>query len=367
MRKILILISITLITSCTEKQNFNTEDIRAIPKEAKKCIITTHYTPILHEGKWICGEEYRAGENLSDTVYYDEYNNKLLKIFKGDYAINKYIYHSPKEKLLGKIYSLKRENIDSALYIRNAENKLIELVVSGYIFAENLQSESYLYNNKGERSEIMEGDTKTTIEQSPSKDSLTIKTFRKFKNKTDSSSELIEKGTEIFNSEDQLLRIISEYYKYEKVDKEEDFTFTYDDKNKIIKEEMKGKTSALYFKYPNNLSPEEEEEYIRKNYYENIKYTSTDYIKEWKYNSQGDLESFIVKSLDYNSGLLKINPNFSERYEYVYNKEGEWIEKYSYKMYENKTSILDQAKGVSDKLEKNDKPYLITIREINKL
>lgn len=353
-----ILISIILITSCVEKQHSNKEDINTVPIEARKCIITTHYTPILHEGKWICGEEYSRSENLSDTIYYDENNNKLLRILKGGYAINKYIYHSPKEKLLEKIYSLQRENIDSALYIRNAENKLIELVVSGDIFAENLESKSYHYNNKGERSEIMQGDTKTTIEQSPSKDGLTIKTFRKFKKKADSSNELIEKGTEIFNPEGQLLRIINEYYKYGRVDKEEDFSFTYDEKNRRIKEEMKGQTAAMHFQVPNNLSPEEQEEYIRKNYYENIEYTPIAYIKEWKYNSHGDLESYIYKTLDNDSGRIKINPNFSERYEFLYNKEGEWVEKYSYMMY--KSNILSREK----ESEENNEPYLISIREI---
>lgn len=370
--KFSILTSIILITSCVKNQPAIKEHIRTVPEEAKQCVITTHYTPILHEGKWICGEEYKEisvfNTIVSDTIYYDEFNNKLLWILKGGHVLNRYIYHSPEEGLLEKIYSLSEgmEKVDSAIYIRNAEGKLIELVVRDYIFQEGLRSRKYSYNSEGERNEIVEGNTRTIIERSPSKEGLIINSYKKLEKQTnsdDKTEELIEKGIEILNAEGQLLRTISEYYKYGKVKREEEFTLTYDEKGREIKQEMNGKSVNSFYAIPHDLKAEDKEEYIKENYYKNIEYNPIGHVVEWKYNNQGDLESYLVKSLN-SSGLLKTNDYRSERYEYVYDSKGRWIERYSYRIYENNTSWSDRIAGVPDKIEKNYKPHLITIREI---
>jgi len=89
-----------ICTSCTNNRN----NIREIPKQAKKRIITTYYQPILNNGIWICGGEMEESPERStvypDTAYYDEYNNLLLSINKGASIIKKNVYYSPSKQQL---------------------------------------------------------------------------------------------------------------------------------------------------------------------------------------------------------------------------------------------------------------------------
>ena len=370
-----ILLCLMLIMSCSGKQKSIEKTISSIeetinlkPEEAKQCIITTHYEPIFHDGEWICGEKYSRIHFISDTVFYDEFNNKLLFIIDGGHIVNRYIYKSHKDKLLDKIYSLSLSEIGSALFIRDSENQLNEVIVSGNIYDFNIESRKYYRKNNGEIKEIDTEDYRTIFEQSPSEKGLSVRTSNKYKKNNNSSSdedhELIEKETIISNSNEQVVRMLSERYKYGKTQDKINITFTYDGMNRLIKEEGEGKkNSSIYTRVPKDLIGEEREEFLKKEYLMNLEYVPTSYSKEWKYNEYGDLESFIFKNTD-ESGKLKIEPSSCERYEYVYDDKGNWIKKYSFDMFEMNTIIENGYARDSYSSKLSNEPYLISIREI---
>lgn len=369
-----ILLCLMLIMSCSGKQKSIEKTISSIektinlkPEEAKQCIITTHYEPIFHDGEWICGEKYSRDHFISDTVFYDEFNNKILLIIDGGHIVNRYIYKSPKDKLLDKIYSLSLSEIDSALFIRNSENQLNEVIVSGNIYDLNLESKRY-YRNEGQIKEIVTSNSRTIFEQSPSEKGLTAITSKKYNKDNvssgDEANELIKKETKISNSEEQVVRIIRESYKYGEVQEFINITFTYDGMNRLIKEEGEGnKNSSIYTRVPKDLLGEKREEFLKNEYLKNLEYIPTSYSKEWKYNEYGDLESFIFKNTD-ESGKLKIEPSCCERYEYVYDDKGNWIKKYSFDMFEMNTIIENGYIRDSYSSKLSNEPYLISIREI---
>lgn len=94
MKPLKITCLLLLFFSCSSNSNSEYGNIREVPKEARKCIITKHYEPLLHEGEWICGKEYEyySLDHIADTVYYDEYDNILLRSNNREGIIDKYIY-----------------------------------------------------------------------------------------------------------------------------------------------------------------------------------------------------------------------------------------------------------------------------------
>lgn len=354
-----VCVSLILVCSCNKARTVGARD--DFDKLKSKCIITTHYTPILHEGSWICGSEYKGTGYISDTVYFDKYNNTLLRILNGGHVSNKYIYFSPEKHLLSKIYSEQNENIDSAIFIRGKDNKVLEMRVSGSIFQGPSESIVYRYDNGGELSEIQKERKKTIIKYLSSETHFKIKSYKVIDESSKFSANgemgLVEEGTEIFNSLDQLIHKVKDVYKYGMLGYSEETIITDDTINKIVIEETKGKKNSSFFTIPKGLSRQETEEYIKENYYNNIEYSPIHFIKESRYNKEGYLISYIYKSLD-DSGQLKIKPSFCEKYKYEYDERKHWTKKYSYSMFQN-SSMLN-----SEKLKENNEPYMITVREI---
>ena len=368
-----------LLESCQEN---NQQEI--IPKEAKKLIITNYYEPLLNNGEWICGKESSEIGYYPDTTYYDEYGNVVLSINKYDRILN--IYYSPKEEKLSEqhissSYSTRKKHKGTVKYLRNEKGLLLERKASGNVGVRNRGlvgiSTHFLaeYDNNDNRIKETEGNIIRLYKKLPSKEGQDIRLCQSInKNNQDSYNYIVgleEQITEISDSETQLIqRIIKEYYKYGYISIKEDYTYSYDANGLLIKENCKEKW--MQESYLHNLTEEERREYIIENCYRKNDYTFENTIKEWQYDSKGNIidyskyhcysskEEYINDSDKYyklpffdKKGTYFKESKYHYKYEYKYNEKGDWIERVTYE------GRYDSQSQTSEII-----PFLITVREI---
>ena len=333
---------------------FNSEysNIRSIPKEATKRIVTRYYEPLLHNGEWICGREYENYSPGSDTVYYDAYGNVLLRIYLKGLAIEKHIYQdTSKGKIMESHYKWFKK-YGKVQYIRNPNGKRLEVKHSGDVpLLRAPDPVKYIYNDNGQLIEKQYKDYKVRYNYMPptvDENIITIQTSN-------------EMSTKIYNNtSSKLQREIREEYRYGKLDSKYDIIFTYDSKGRVIKEETTGKTVGIVtIPMSEAEGVDEIEAYIIKNYYSPPKYFDVGKIIEWRFNDNGNNVLYLVRDLDPSSGRFRVVYYKSRRYVYEYNDKGEWIKAITF--------WLDNIPQTDINAEKSGKPEIITIREIKYL
>jgi len=299
------------------------ENLHKVPTEAKKRIITSYYEPILNDGSWICGEELEKDDysNLPDTAYYDEYDNLLLSITKHNPKLNtrikKNIYSLPAESKLkseSTIYINKEdlsEKIEETEYIRDSKGILLQ--IKG--------KENSFFTHDASGFITQELDINKKIHESFSKTQSTNTLDVVVKKTYETSGEIREKTTYIINRNTKKnLRETTEYKSSGEM-LTVDIIYYYDSSNRLTSRDWKRTESSNY---------------------------TIGNKTEYRYNFQGDIESITMstqnKNGSYDSKLI------SHKYEYEYNKKGDWIKKVVF--------------NIADK-NINIKPLYIITREID--
>ncbi len=308
------------LTNCKRHDNYNLEEV-------KKIIETRYYEPIKFGDEWVCGRELFDMHHEHTIVYYDSYDNEIIKKSINDkdetFAIIKRYYFAPEEQKLSKIeaeYPLTKES-EAAYWIRNDNGRLIE--VQGCVSSAGIRTMSCEYDEQGRRVKESWSNLVKHIKYNPENPSTSVFQYEIYDSKCNYSYHLkkglvefgvsfIDKGTGL------VMREIKETYKYGCLDTKYDIEYVYNADRKLISELGNGAITATYYEVPRELSKKEQEEYIIRNYYSGTQASiKRNYVNSWVYNKYGDC----VKKIE------SVNDNIMEEENriYEYNEYGDWV------------------------------------------
>ncbi len=321
--------------------------IRDIPNETATRIITKYYRPFLLDEEWVCGEEVQYIYHRPDTVYYDKYKNFILRL--SVYGVERAHYFDAPEQIISHVLTITTSGKKGQVeYIRDPQGKLLEIRHHGGSMYGVPDPQINKYDNEGKLIERIEGSLKTKASFPPrgnNKDYLVIykKTNDNYQYTHNSITGLIEEGTEIYDSQTNLLqRKITKKYQYGVLQSEVDAAAFYDNNKRRVKEVSQTKEiiAPPYFQTPRDLTPEEHDEYIRKQYFSPPEYNNYSNTILWEYDEKGNLIS------------MWVNDRETERYEYTYDHKDNWIKKMTFSRPSNGTNNTSLQ------------PTLITMRDI---
>lgn len=365
-------IYITLIVFVIVSCNKNKVDAELFEKpiNSVKSIETRYYEPLFLNNKWITGKEINDIRICAKIEYFDEFNNVLLKKDLRD-SINKkydnfytrtFYFDSSTGKISKQIKLRADSNMDNygiREYKRDSLGRLISIIETdngklGVVWWNYYKPESISYDSEGNK--IEKQDKLTTITKKiHSDDDITVYMKQVIDEDNHiyyreiyglSEYEIITTDTKTGNT----IMVLTENIQYGTLLSKSMTRYKYNNNGNIIEEEIYKIETPMFFKVPKGLSPEEEKEYIKENYFDaNIEYKNC-YIKiEKEYDCNNNLiyENYIERPniptedfpsefniRNYSCRLEKqilLHDNSSKTYyEYMYNHKGDWTKRIKY-------------------------------------
>ena len=363
-----VICAILLLQSCNKNQE---EDLFEKPVNSVKSIETRYYKPLFINDKWITGGEVDDILRTYPKIeYFDKFNNILLEKELRDTIIRRYnnfytrtFYFDPTTGKKSKQTKLRvgsnMNNYGTREYKRDSLGRLTSIIETGHNvpWCDSYCPESISYDSEGNKTEKQR--ELTTITKKIHSDSDITVYMKQVINENERDSyyheiyglseyEIITTDTETGN----IISVLTEDIGYGTLSHKSMTRYKYNNNGNIIEEEIFKIGTPLLLSVPDGLSSEEEEKYIKKNYFgENVKYTSyvEKYIRE--YNSNNDLiyESYTKKPnisteefpIEFNirsySHQIKQKPSLlggesskKTYYEYVYNDRNDWTKRTKY-------------------------------------
>lgn len=364
----IVICTVLLLQSCNKKQN---DLLFEIPDNSIKSIETRYYEPLFLNGKWITGDEIEDIYICPKIEYFDEFNNILLEkeirdsINQGyDNFYTRTFYFDPQAGKMSKQVKVRADsemnNFGIKEYKRDSLGRLISVKVTGdgklgVVWWNNYCPESISYDSEGNKTEKQ--DNLTTITKKIHSDADMTVYMKQVIDENNSYKyrgvyglieyEIITTDTKTGNTNMKLI----ENTQYGELSGKSMTCYKYNNNGKLIKKEIFKIETPTFFKVPYDLSPEEEKEYIKENYFgSNIEYTCCYEEFQREYNSNNDLiyESYIKNPYisidefptefniqDYTYYITKQTTNIISQssktyYEYVYNEKNDWIKRTKY-------------------------------------
>lgn len=372
-RNIIYVASIVLaIISCNK--NTVRAELFEKPISSVKSIETRYYEPLYLNNKWMTGIEINDIVICAKIEYFDEFNNILLKKELRDSITTRYdnfytrtFYFDPST---GKISKQIKVRIDSGMnnygtreYKRDSSGRLISIIVTdngdrGVVWGDHYHPESINYDSEGNKTEKQDNQI-TITKKIYSDNDITVYMKQVIDEENDNSYrgvyglseyDIITTDTKTGNT----LMVLAEISQYGTLSHKTMTRYKYNNSGSIIEEEIFKIETPLLFEIPIEISPKEQEEYIKENYFgSNVKYTSYYEKTERNYDNNNNLiyESSLKKQniskeefpsefniRDYSGHLddkqispFLINVKSSKTYyEYEYNHKNDWTKRIKY-------------------------------------
>ena len=329
-----------LVAGCSNNESL-LQELTAIPSETAKVIISKHYEPVFHNGEWICGKEYDyfSANHIPDTAYYDKYGNVLLSLCN---RIRRYYYYDASRGLLDRKYEFVFPGFSNS-NIKEQEVRYIRDEKGLLLATEGHENEIMTYNSAGQRIKIHDKNRGeiTTYEYPPTATGSSTRIIIKEIARNELTEEAVKRTTKSFIDTKTGLeqRRVFEYYELGKVRHLEHITYTYDNHNRLIREEMVGKYENSVSKMvPGNIET----------IYDGT-FSSTVYIKKTEYNERGDITLYIYAG-DISTTMYK--------FDYEYNSRGDLV-----KYIESRMEVYNDNNSYM-KSDTELKPVVISTRDI---
>lgn len=377
----IIICTILLLQSCNKQQN---DLLFKIPDNYIKSIETRYYEPLFLNGKWLTGDEIEDIYICPKIEYFDEFNNILLEKEIRD-SINQVYdnfytrtyYFDPKTGKMSKQVKFRADsemnNYGIKEYKRDSLGRLISIKVTdngklGVVWWNNYCPESISYDSEGNKTEKQ--NNLTTITKKIHSDSDITVYMKQVIDENNSYKyrgvyglieyEIITTDTKTGNTNMKLTEIIQ----YGELSKKSMTCYKYNNNGNLIKKEIFKIETPTFFKVPRDLSPEEEKDYIKENYFgSNVEYTCCYEEFQREYNSNNDLiyESYIKNTkispdefpIEFNiqdyicniTGMTSYSFDESSKtyYDYVYNEKNDWIKRIKYHRVQDMSQFVRSA------------------------